>query len=96
MSCKYYHFLIFKKSTLNAKEELLGSTLSSADESSNDKADGCGSSQMTRARYFKSFDAHVFNLIFKRMLVESERLSHDPKMGTFTVTGSSELKTTCS
>lgn len=65
---------------LNAKEELLGSTLSSADESSNDKADGCGSSQMTRAR----------------MLVESERLSHDPKMGTFTVTGSSELKTTCS
>ena len=68
---------------MNAEEELLGSTLSSADESSNDKADGCGSSQMTRAWYFKSFDAHVCNFIFKMMLVESGRLSHDPKMGTF-------------
>ena len=33
---------------------------------------------------------HVFNLIFNRMLVESGHVSHDPKMRTFTVTGSSD------
>lgn len=69
---------------MSSNDKGIANTRISSDES------GKGGSQLTRARYFMKIPYHDLVFVFLRMLIEKGCLSHDPKMGTFTVKGSSD------
>ena len=62
----------------------IANTRISSDESGN------GGPHLTRARYFMKIPYNDLVFVFLRMLIEKGCLSHDPKMRTFTVKGSSD------